>query len=231
MLGKDSLFYELIMFTHCPPKALVELTTESVNNKRFYVTPEGSFPSITSVLGSFPKPALMEWRVRVGADEANRVTKLATSRGTKLHSLCEHYLNNEVIDTKKYMPDVLSAFYGFKPLLHNINDIHYQEAPLYSTKLKVAGRVDVLASYNNTFSVIDFKTSKKEKREDWIQDYFLQCCYYSLSYYELTGILAKQIVILIAVEDGKNQEFIRPTKDYVKPLIKKINEYYRLYHT
>lgn len=221
----------MTIFNHCPPKELIELNTEYVNNKRFYITPEGSYPSITSILGSFPKPGLMEWRKRVGNEEANRVTKLATSRGTKLHSLCEYYLNNEEIDTKKYMPDVLSSFHGFKPLLHNINNIHYQEAPLYSNKLKIAGRVDAIASYKEVLSIIDFKTSGKEKREEWIEDYFLQCCFYSLAYYELTGILAKQIVVLISVEDGENQEFIRPTKNYVNPLLKKVKEYYKQYHT
>lgn len=217
-------------FNHVPPKELLELNTETINGKRHYVTPEGKFPSITSVLGAFPKPDLMEWRKRVGNEEANRITRLATSRGTKIHSLCEKYLLNEEIDANNLMPDILSSFYEFKPLLHKINNIHFLEAPLYSTKLKVAGRVDCLGSYKEELSVIDFKTSAREKREEWIEDYFIQCCFYSLAYYELTGIFAKQIVILISVNDGNNQEFIKPTKNYIRPLISKIKQYYSLYH-
>jgi genome maintenance exonuclease 1 len=219
-----------LKFNHCPPTQLLELNTENINGKRHYVTPEGKFPSITTVLGSFPNPALVEWRNRVGESEANKITRTASSRGTKLHLLAEKYLSNEEINKKEFMPDALSSFYSFKPLLDNINNVHKLEVPLYSNKLKVAGRCDCLSSYKNTFSVIDFKTSRKEKKEEWITDYFLQCCFYSLAYYELTGIFAKQIVILISVDDGNSQEFIKPTKQYIKPLINKIQEYYKLYH-
>lgn len=218
------------MFNHCPPKQLVELNTENINGKRHYVVPKGKFPSITSVLGAFPNPALIEWKKRVGEEEANRISRFATSRGTKLHSLCEKYLLNEEIDKKQFMPDILDSFYSFKPLLNNINDIHYLEAPLYSERLKVAGRVDAIAKYCGELSIIDFKTSKKEKREEWIEDYFIQACFYSLSYAELTGIVAKQIVILISVDDGENQVFVKPVKEFIQPLIKKVKEYYEFYH-
>jgi len=218
------------MFDHCPPKELLELETEAIAGKRHYITPSGSYPSITTILSAFPKPELMEWKKRVGEAEANRISSLATSRGTKIHSLCEQYLLNEEIDKSKFMPDVLDSFYSFKPLLNNISNIHYLEAPLYSNKLKCAGRVDAIGHYNNKLSIIDFKTSRKEKREEWITDYFIQATAYSLMYYELTGIATKQIVILISVDDGENQAFIKPVKEFVSPLIKKINDYYKYYH-
>lgn len=218
------------MFIHCPPKQLTELKTETINNKRHYVTEEGKYPSITSILGAFPNPALMEWRKRVGEEEANRVSRQATNRGTKIHSLCESYLLNEEIDKTKYMPDVLSSFYEFKSLLHNINTIHYVEAPLFSTRLKCAGRTDCIGEYKEQLSIIDFKTSKKEKREDWIEDYFIQTCLYHICYYEMTGIKSKQLVILISVEDGNNQIFIKDPKDYINKAIQKVRDYYKLYH-
>nr|QMP82991.1 MAG: hypothetical protein [Caudoviricetes sp.] len=217
-------------FNHCPPAELLELTTESINGRRHYVTPVGKFPSITSVLGAFPNPALMEWRKRVGDAEANRISNTASSRGTKLHLLAEKYLSNEEINKKEFMPDALGSFYAFKPLLDNISDIHKLEVPLYSNQLKCAGRCDCIASYNGELSIIDFKTSKKEKREEWIESYFMQTTFYGLCYAELTGIVAKNIVILIAVDDGESQVFIKPLKEYVKPTIDKIKEYYRLYH-
>lgn len=219
-----------MIFKHVPPSELLELDTETINNKRHYVTPNGKFPSITSVLGAFPKPALMEWRKRVGEEEANRISRKASTRGTALHLLCEKYLSNEEIDRWKFMPDALASFYAFKPLLHNINNIHKLEAPLYSPKLKVAGRTDCIGEYNGNISIIDFKTSTKEKKEEWIEDYFIQGCFYSLAYWELTGIFAKQIVILITVDDGNPQEFIKDTRDYIKPLISKIEKYYKHYH-
>lgn len=218
------------MFTHCPPKELLELYTETINGKRHYVTPSGKYPSITSVLSSFPNPAIVAWRKRVGDEEANRVSRIATSRGTKLHSLCEHYLLNEEIDKTKFMPDALSSFYSFKSLLNNINNIHKLEAPLYSDKLRVAGRVDAIAEYNEQLSIIDFKTSKKEKKEEWIEDYFIQTTFYSMCYAELTGIVAKNVVILVSVDDGENQEFVKPTAQYIPKVIQKIKDYYNLYH-
>lgn len=217
-------------FNHVPPAELLELMTEEINGKRHYITPAGKFPSITSVLGAFPKPELIAWRKRVGEQEANRVSRVASSRGTKFHLLCEKYLSNEEIDKKNFMPDALQSFYNVKHLLHNINNIHMLEVPLYSSILKVAGRTDCIGEYENDLAIIDFKTSKREKKESQIQDYFIQGCFYSLAYYELTGLMAKNIVILITVDDGNPQVFIKKTKDYVKPLINKVKEYYKLYH-
>ena len=91
------------MFDHCPPKELLELETEAIAGKRHYITPSGSYPSITTILSAFPKPELMEWKKRVGEAEANRISSLATSRGTKIHSLCEQYLLNEEINSEKMM--------------------------------------------------------------------------------------------------------------------------------
>lgn len=217
-------------FNHVPPTDLLELNTETINGKRHYVTPNGKYPSITSVLGSFPNPALFEWRKRVGEAEANRVSAVASSRGTKFHTLCEKYLSNEEIDKTQFMPDALGSFYEFKDILHRISDIHKLEVPLYSNQLKVAGRVDCIASFDDKLSIIDFKTSKKEKKEDWIQDYFTQATFYSMAYYELTGIQAKQIAILISVDDGENQVFLKNVKDYIPTTINKIKDYYKYYH-
>lgn len=205
------------------------MLTEEIDGKRHYVTPNGKFPSITSVLGAFPKPGLVAWRNRVGDEEAARISKMATSRGSKVHKLCEDYLTNNPID-KTTMPDALSMFYSIQPILENINNIHHLEAPLYSPKLKIGGRVDCIAEYNNVLSIIDFKTSRKEKNEAWITDYYYQCCFYAAAYYELTGIPVNNLVIIIAVENDNPQIFIKKTKDFIKPLLKVVRDYYILYH-
>ena len=128
------------------------------------------------------------------------------------------------------MPDALANFYSIKPFLNNINNIHKLEVPLYSSRLKVAGRCDCLGEYKKELSVIDFKTSKREKSEENIEDYFIQAAFYGLSYAELTGIVFKKIVIIIGVDDGDSQVFVKDLKDYIKPLIFKIKTYYELYH-
>jgi len=217
-------------FNHCPPIELLELSTENIDGKRHYITPGGKYPSITTVLGQFKKDSLLQWRKRVGEEEANKISNRASSRGTKVHLLCEKYLLNEEIDKKKYMPDSLASFYSIKPHLHRINNIHKLEVPLYSNRLKIAGRCDAIAEFDDILSIIDYKTSSKEKKEEWIEDYFQQATFYSLSYAELTGIIIKQIVIIIAVDDGNPQVFIKPTKDYINPLISKIKYYYKHYH-
>ena len=217
-------------FDHCPPENLIELKTENVSGKRHYVTPEGKFPSITSVLGSFPKPELMAWRKRVGEQEANRISNLSATKGTKLHSLCEKYLLNEDIDKKNIMPDSFARFVEFKPILNRINNIHKLEAPLYSKRLRVAGRTDCIAEFDKVLSIVDFKTSNREKEESWIEDYFLQAAFYHIAYWELTGIKCEQLVILISVEGGENQIFIKDPKEYVPKIVKKINFYYKNYH-
>lgn len=213
-------------FIHCPPQELIELEDEFINGKRYYSTPNGKFPSITSVLSSFEKKGLLEWRKRVGEEEANRITRSAANKGTKLHTLCEKYLSNEEFDNKKIMPNILESFYSIKPFLNEINNIHKLEVPLYSSRLKVAGRCDGIAEYKGILSVIDFKTSRKEKREEWIEDYFLQTTFYGMCYYEMTGIKIKQVVVLISVDDGESQEFIRPLKNYIVPLMNKIKLFY-----
>ena len=219
-----------MIFIHSPPKELLELSTETINNKRYYITPNGKYPSITTVLGQFKKDSLLQWRKRVGEEEANKISNRASSRGTKVHLLCEKYLLNEKIDKKKYMPDSLASFYSIKPHLHRINNIHKLEVPLYSNRLQIAGRCDAIAEFDDVLSIIDYKTSSKEKKEEWIEDYFQQATFYALCYAELTGIVIKQIVIIIAVDDGNPQVFVKQTKDYIRPLIDKIKYYYKNYH-
>ena len=88
-------------YNHIPVK-LQELTTETINRKRFYVTPEGNkYPSITTVLGWFSAKSIAQWRKRVGSEAANKITTQASRRGTSVHQLCEDYLNNIEIDYKK----------------------------------------------------------------------------------------------------------------------------------
>lgn len=217
------------MFNFCPPVSLRELTTENINGKRHYVTDKGKYVSITSLLGSFDKKSIWEWRQRVGEEEANRISSKAASRGTSVHTLCETYLKNLEINKKRFMPDALASFYSIRQYLDKINNIHFLECPLYSDKLGVAGRCDCIGEYDNILSVIDFKTSLREKDEEWIQNYFLQATFYASAYYELTGIKIPQIVIIIAVDDGDSQVFVKPIKNYVKPLICKINEYRKIY--
>ena len=213
------------MFNHIQI-SLPEVTTETINRKRFYVTPEGEkYPSITTVLSTRKKEGLFEWRKRVGNDVANYVARTSASRGTKVHHMCEDYLNNE-FDEEKHRKDFL-PFCLFNQLkdqaLCNLNNIYAQEAGLYSDKYKVAGRVDCVAEYKDTLSIIDFKTSTRERSDDWNENYYIQGSAYAEMFEERTEMKIDQVVILVVTEDGTVQEFVKSKQDYLPMLEESIN--------
>lgn len=217
-------------FNHVDIHNFVDLVAETTEKGRTYSVGDKSYPSVTTVIGEMKKKSIMEWRQRVGPEEANRVSKRATTRGNKVHKLAEDYLNN--LDLSKYRDDPLSLglFHTVKPYLDRINNIHALEAPLYSHLLKLAGRVDCIAEYDGELSIIDFKTSSKPKREEWIQDYFSQETAYAIMFQELTGLQVKKLVTIIAVEKSEPQVFvITDIKKYVHKL-KEFIDYYRSVH-
>ena len=218
------------MFNHVPV-TVPKLETKTVDHKRFYVTPEDNYyPSITTVLSIRKKEGLMEWRKRVGNDVANYVARTASSRGIKVHHMCEDYLNNQHIEwpekwkdhQKDFLPWCLFGQLRDK-VLGNIDEIYAQECSLYSDKYKVAGRVDCIAKYKGTLSIIDFKTSTKEKNDEWNENYYIQASAYAEMFEERTNINISQIVILVVTEDGTVQEFIKDKKEYLERLSEAIN--------
>jgi len=212
-------------FNHVPVE-LPELKTKTINYKRFYVTPKDNYyPSITTVLSIRNKEGLVEWRKRVGNDVANYVSRTAAARGTKVHHMCEDYLNNQTTNFpdkwKRHKKDFLPwcLFNQLKDkVLVNIDDIHAQECGLYSDKYKVAGRVDCIAKYNGVLSIIDFKTSTKTRSDDWNENYYIQGSAYAEMFTERTGIEVSQVVILVVTEDGTVQEFIKEKSNYLNAL-------------
>ena len=217
-------------FNHVKLPALdFELEAETTDSGRLYATPTGErYKSITTVLSNHGKKAVMEWRERVGAEEANKISGKASRRGTRVHKICEDYINNEISEMKMQMliPDLKELFFKIKPIIdESLGDVYSQEQALYSHRLKIAGRVDLIGYWNGKLSVIDFKTSTKQKEESYIQNYFMQCTAYALMFSELTGIWIDDIVVLIATEEGPAQVFERQIHDYRKPLMQYIDKY------
>ena len=217
------------MFNHVPVK-LPKLTATNKDGVRLYETPEGNFyPSITTVLSIRKKEGLFEWRKKVGNEVANYVSGKAARRGTKVHQMCEDYLNNMHTNfpdkfnehKKDFLPFCLFGQLREK-VLNNIDNIYVQEASLYSDKYKIAGRVDCISQYKGVPSVIDFKTSTKERSDDWNENYYIQGTAYSEMFHERTGISISQVVILVVTEDGTVQEFIKNKYDYIDDLLKAI---------
>ena len=185
------------------------VTTDS---GRRYKIPNGDmYESVTTALGNQPgkKEGLMEWRRRVGEAEANRISRKAAGRGTAVHQIIEDYLNNLEDPIKDKMPDAVVMFKQLQPILDkSISKVYMQEAPLWSYKYRLAGRVDCVADIKGKLSVVDFKTSMKPKKREWVTDYFLQTAAYSHMIGEMYGDTVEQTVIFIAVEDRDPQIFV-----------------------
>ena len=195
---------------------------------RFYSIDGKNFPSVTSVLGIKKKKELANWRQSIGENVANWEMGRAARRGKSTHTLVEQYLKGETPSERSVLP--LGLFKLMRPYVDQIDNIHMIEQVMYSKELGLAGQTDCIAEYNGKLSVIDFKTANKERKESWIDNYFLQCTAYATMYKELYGKNIDQIVVLIASEDGAMQSFIKETKDYMEPLKKSIEEFYKYFH-
>ncbi len=215
------------MFNHLECE-LPKLDRETIDGVRYYKVPDDDellkLVSITSITSHFNKEIFVNWRKKVGNEEADRITKSATSRGTDMHTLTEHYLLNEDLPKVQPLSDFL--FKIAKPKLNLINSIYTLEGSLYSKHLGIAGTVDCIAEYNGELSIIDFKTSKKPKPRDWIEHYFVQAMAYGCMFYELTGISIKKLVIIMACENGECIVYEEYDKTkYIKLLQKYISKF------
>ena len=199
-----------------------DLVAETTDTGRTYKCPDGSsFNSVTTVLKVLSEDAIQAWRRRVGEDVANKIGVRAANRGTAVHSIIERYLDNNVEYDKHVMPDVLSTFKDVQPILDkHISEILGLEAPLYSKHLKLAGRVDCVGVFDNKLSIIDFKTSRKIKKKEWIHNYFAQASAYAIMFEERTGIPVPQLVIIIAVDNEEPQVFVEKRDDWTELLFK-----------
>ena len=222
-----------MIFTHKPPiNDLPPLKAKTSELGRFYehLETKESYPSITTVLGAQSKQGILEWKKRVGEEVANHISNQAATRGTAVHNMFEDHLNNLDIDEnekykKQFLPRMM--FNILKPELAKINNIRLQEAAMFSTDYTVAGRVDCIAEYDGVLSVIDFKTSTREKSEDWIENYFIQGAAYSQMFKEHFGEEVTQVVILITTEQGTTQVFKKNPHDYLEKLKQYVEEFYK----
>ena len=217
------------MFNHVDVE-LPQLERETIDGVRYYKVPDNEellrLVSITSVTSHFNKEIFVKWRKKVGDEEADRITKAATSRGTDMHTLVEDYLHNRILSDVQPISDFL--FKIAKTDLNRINNIYALEGSLYSKQLGIAGTVDCIAEYDGELAIIDFKTSKKPKPREWIEHYFVQCMAYGCMLYELTGISVKKLVIIMACENGECVVYEERDKSkYIKLLTQYIRKFVR----
>jgi genome maintenance exonuclease 1 len=217
-------------FTHLPVNlGYDDLPTTTVNGRRQYVLPNGhSYPSITTVLGHGKNLAIEAWKKRVGNEEAERVSRVACTRGTSLHTLVERYINNEAeVLTGNEMPDAIAMFRTLAPEINSrIGSVYLQEKALYSAHLRVAGRTDLIAEFDGRLSVIDIKSSSRVKSKRDIKNYFMQEAAYAIMFEERTGIPVDRLVTLMAVNERSTPlVFVERRDDWTSGLLKAIHEY------
>ena len=205
----------------------LELEKKETRGIRLYNLPNGEWvPSITSVTSFYNRQIFVNWRKRVGIEEANRITKKATTRGTDFHEAAQAYLENRDMVWEDYLPATRFMFHHATPYLDRINNIHAIERTLYSEYLGLAGRVDCIAEYEGELAVIDFKTSEKIKPEAWLENYFVQETFYAAAYYELTEIPVKKLITIMVTPGGDVKVFDKRNKgDYIKLLVRYIKEF------
>src|SRR6056300_914193 len=187
-------------FTHDPiDLGYNDLSAKTTKKGRQYVDPDGNtYPSITTVLSILSEDSIRAWRARVGEEKANQISRVASTRGTTVHNIIDE----------------------------GVTKVYQQEAPLYSKHLGVAGRVDCVGQWNGKDSIIDWKTSRKFKKKEWISSYFMQCAAYAIMWEERTGMPIKQLVVCIAGDEGA-QVFVEDRDNWTEELINTINEYKR----
>lgn len=207
---------------------LPKLERETINGVRYYKIPGQNelrkFVSVTSVTSHYNKEKFVSWRKKVGEEEANRITKASTNRGTAMHSLIENYLLNEPLPEFTPLPKFL--FDVAKSELDKIDNIIAIESSLCSEYFKIAGTVDTIADYDGKLSVIDYKSSEKPKPKEWIQNYFVQAAAYAFMLKELTGKEVTQLVIIMACENGEVVTYIETDiEKYIRLLVQYVKKF------
>ena len=204
------------MFNHVPVE-IGKLVQVNARGGRYYETPTGAkYPSVTSVTRLHNQESIQAWKDKVGEEEAGKISRRALARGNKIHSLAEKYLLNE----GDMSDDFSKADFGqMIPYLNKINNIHCLETQLYSDHLQTAGTVDCIGEYEGKLTVIDFKTSAKLKKREWVKDYFMQCSAYAVMYEERTGTPIERLLLIINVEDEGVQLIDGKRDDYIQDFL------------
>ena len=207
-------------FVHVPmPIEVPAISPKYVDGSRIYETPDGNFPSITYALGKLPKlnSGIKRWIAKVGKEYASFESKRCLQRGIEFHHIVQLYLENKLsLNGFSVLPK--SLFNNAKTAIDGINFIQGVELPLWSKNLGVAGTADCIANYNNTLSIIDFKSATRAKKKEWLKSYFLQETAYSLMYEERVGIPIDQLVTIISAEDNEVQVFVESRDNFVDEL-------------
>ena len=175
-------------------------------------------PSVTTILdATADKSHLLEWRKRIGDEEANRQSQQAAGLGTKVHTALEKYILGQEWDNfGTNLVSTLAAKMSrvmIEQGLSKVNELWGTEVSLIAPGL-YAGTSDAVGIYDGEHSIIDFKTAKKLKKREWIEDYFIQGCAYSLAHNEMFGTDIRKVSILMVDRDAKFRDYVIKDAEY-----------------
>ena len=205
---------------------VLDLPTEYHEGKRCYGTPEGErYKSITTILSELTKADIQKWRDRVGKEEANRITTQASRRGTAVHSICESYIKNQDGFLEGELPHIIEMFRSIEPLLDRIDNVRLVEGALWSDELKVAGRTDLIADFDDELAVIDYKTSTYKKSWEMCHKFFMQGAFYAHAFEERYNLPIENIIIIMAVENDKPILWKETKERWFEPLKQVLTKY------
>ena len=212
-------------------------TRSILNGSRHYSLEGSNLPSVTSILkvtqSEEDKAAIEAWKERVGHKEAERIKNEASSRGNSMHSYIEQFLlgkfNLDLLDeenkSKKMAVEIIDN--GLK---NKLTEIWGAEATVYYPG-KYAGTADCIGVYEGKETILDFKQSNKPKKEEYIEDYFLQIGAYSLAHNTVHNSKITQGVILICTVDRLFQDFKieeNELKNYQNKFLEKVEQFYQI---
>jgi len=192
------------------------LSRETINGSRKYATPDGEhLPSVTTILDATKskesKDALNNWRKRMGPVKAQEITTEAAGRGTRMHKWLENYIKTGVMGEPGSNPYSLQSHKMASSIIElglvKTSEWWGTEVGLYYPKI-YAGTTDLVGLHENAEAIIDFKQSNREKKKEWIDDYFIQLTAYANAHNEVYGTNIKKGVILMCTADNVYQEFV-----------------------
>ena len=202
---------------------------QQVNSKsgRTYKVPSGEkYPSVSTVLSINQGEWLQEWKDRVGEEVANKISKAATDRGSRVHEACEDFLYGRDTTWKMAENESKRMYENFLPILENVKIIRGLETQMYSDKLRVAGTCDLITEEKDGSVVMrDWKTASRPKSREDIPNYFMQMSAYSYMVFEHTGILIKKIAVHLTTPDDGLFTYEEKVSDWLPEFIKVRNRF------
>ena len=208
----------MMTFLHKPNQKLIE-ASKIISEKKSYL-------SVTGLTGKESEEGILDWRKRVGDEVADKIMKESAERGTTIHKFCETYLQNEPILIPENKISEYYTFKAMKPELNNLNNIWGLEVPMYSDEYRLKGRCDCIAEYKTDLAMIDFKTSKKPKKREWLGGYFVQATAYVQMVKEHTGIDIKHIILMFGITNYNQCIVIKDKpENHLKELNRMNNEF------